>query len=593
MTIPEPWIQPAIELKAFAEAIGLDPTQFTEWPDDLVYDKADFQTDKLNLPDESTARTERLNALTQVLNNLIEKYGDALELRLNLGPEELTTDQTKTVTAAVLEAFCEKITGSPFDVHLKINKQQLASQWGFTDSSTSFKIFLFPEALRRALGVSLTQLEEEKGLMWRITGEHKLMILLPDDEGIALNGEYLTILGGEDNVRRWKDYRQTGRPEDALAKVRAIHNQRIERPRWTGIGIQSLTPLHLYVNWPGENDVSSRQDSIVNELFGQLLVCSLLYLASTSRTGTTAMAGTAGERDYPWTFTFSEEKYSAKIELQDTSALKRAMTTDDGLSAAYRLGSLAKWVFEDERALIHRLAVIQIVIASALQENEASANLNELIRKSDELTKRVWQRWDDFMVDKLGKYFLQLKQVEDTVTSTTQNHAEQIQSLAKTLIDNMLAAVGVVVGSFIAAILKSPFEDYIFWIGIGVYLGYLIVFPVGVGLASAWQRFTDSREAFQKSEKEFGGRLSPEEVAQLVGTTVTESENKFTRWFVFTSAAYAVVVLVLSISMWALPAEIRRWTDNFELDSLDYTRSQPASSDLVPLIIRGANFDKD
>jgi len=156
---------------------------------------------------------------------------------------------------------------------------------------------------------------------------------------------------------------------------------------------------------------------------------------------------------------------------------------------------------------------------------------------------------------------------------------------------SLLAAVGVVVGSFIAAILKSPFEAYIFWFGTGIYLGYLIVFPICVGLISAWQRFKDSQKAFQKRAVVFGKRLSPEEVTEIVSSTVKNSEGRFKKWFSATVVLYVVVVLLVLVAMVKVPREIRKWTDNFELTSVSY--DEPANSDVVPLVIRGQNFDKD
>jgi len=597
MTVAEHWREPAAELEKFAEVIGLDPVKLdlTEWPDELVYDNTEFQTDALNLSEEPSVRAEKVNTLNQVFQNLTRKYGPALALRLNLGVEELIVNSALTVPG--IESFCEAVTGSPFEIHLRINKQKLASHWDVAGPSSIFKIFLFPEALNRAVGVSLTELEGDKGLMRGMTGEHKLIVLVPDHNGIALNGDYLTVLGGE-HVLRWKEYLPTAKPADALNKVRAIREHLRESPRWTGIELEYLTPLHLYVSWPDGGVAPGRDEPIAQGLFGQLLICSLLYMASTSRSGEIAGGGAAAPAmgDYPWTFTFSAKKYLARVEVTSKAVVRQALATSAGLSSwesCRKFGSLAKWVFEEERALVHRLAVIEVVIASSLQDNEPSANLSELVRRADDLTDRVWNRWDDFMEDKLGKYFLQLKQVEDAVTTTTNNHKDQIQTLTKSLTDNMLAAVGVVIGSFIAAIFKSPFENYIFWIGTGIYLVYLVVFPIGVGLVTAWQRFTDSRDGFSKSEREFAQRLSIAEVAQIVGNTVTVSERRFKKWFNFTWVSYALVVLLLLFAMWLLPHEIHRWSDNFEVNGLDYSRSQPPSSDVVPLIIRGANFDKD
>jgi hypothetical protein len=591
--VAELWPDPAGALTNFANAIGLKPEalDFAEGPDALDYEATEFQSDKLKLPVDPAARAELLETLNKAFQEMLTKYDSALTLRFRLGPEELIV-QPATTTADI-ESFLEIVEDTPFEVHLQIGKARLAEKWGFTHPLTSFKLFLFPRALNRALSVSLAKLEDEKGLMGGFSGERKLMILAPDHRGIEMNGDYLTILGGA-AILRWRDYLPAASDID---QIQQIHEQLRTKPMWTGIPLRYVTPLHLYIDSRNPPAVAGSDELIAQKLGGQLLACSLLYMATNSISADGQNLGrpeAANPGDYPWLFTFAQESFSARIEIPDTEAIEQALAANqdvDVWDSCKRIGGLAKWIYEEGHGIPQRLGVIQLVIASSLQDNAASANLGELIRNALELSGRVRQRWDDFMDDKLSKYFLHLKELDETVRSTTNAHSERIQTLTKALSDNMLAAVGVVVGSFIAAIFKSPFENYIFWIGIGIYLAYLIAFPICVGMVTAWQRFSDSREAFDKTEREFGARLSAQEVADIVGTTVEVSEGRFRKWFVFTGFAYAAVVLLLLWGMWTLPTKIKSWSDKFELSDLSY--SQPATSELVPLIIRGDRFDKD
>ena len=52
-----------------------------------------------------------------------------------------------------------------------------------------------------------------------------------------------------------------------------------------------------------------------------------------------------------------------------------------------------------------------------------------------------------------------MKELEETVEDTTKDYNDQVHSLTKTAIDNVLAAVAVIVGSFLAAMFKSPFQE--------------------------------------------------------------------------------------------------------------------------------------
>ena len=214
--------------------------------------------------------------------------------------------------------------------------------------------------------------------------------------------------------------------------------------------------------------------------------------------------------------------------------------------AAQTIGRLVNWVYSEERAVDNRLIVTQIVIAGSLQDNRPSNNLKELIRKASELHERVCLRWDSFIEEKLEKYFLQIKELEQTVEATTKSYNEQIESLTKTLTDNMLAAVGVLVGTFIAAIFTSPFKPSILSVGAGIYLAYLIIFPMRVGLTSAQERFAQSRATFLNRQADFVRRLSQAEVNDIVRNTVRSGELRFEHWFKTTERLYGYVLIAFA-----------------------------------------------
>lgn len=595
------WNNPAGPLNQLAETLGFDiaKLKLNEWPDELNYSDEHFPADQLILPGDQGDRNKKLDALDRVFNKLVEKYGSAISFQLDLGPVYLKVDST--YNKSLLDAFCNDIAGSPVvEFHLKIKKKELAALWGFNHPRAIFKVFLFPEALIRALAAPLTELENgDDALMKRLTGEQKLLILAPDHE-IALNGDYLAVLGGN-TISRWAEYLPATRPGDARDKVSFVHSNATAQPKWSNISLNHLTPLHLSVDWTTPQHETGnpphRDDGIARNLYAQLLACTLLYLASHSRGKEPEDANDAaapGEADHSWIATFAADKYLARVEVGDTNTIAETMIAvggDTPWDLAKIIGELAQWTYKEIRGVANRLNVLQAVVARSLQDKRPSDNLQEIIRRAPDIFERVQRRWDAFIDEKLDKYFSHIKELEQTVETTTKTYNEQVNTITKALTENMLGAVAVVVGSFLAAIFKSPFETYIFRFGTGIYIVYLIIFPIAIGLLSAWQNFRDSRDAFEKAKRKFINLLSQPEVEQIVGDTVRSSGQRFARWFAGTISIYAAVVVLLILATLTLPARIGRWADNFHVASVVY--SQPPSSEVVHLTIRGEDFDKD
>lgn len=595
----ELWREPTGPLVRLAAVFGfeLEKLSLNESPDEINYTDSRFAEANLALPVDSQEREQKLAEIDSVLMALREKYGEALTLEFSVGGSDALTLDAQ-YDRAKLTTFYETVPGSIVLVFtVKIGKATLLEHWDFRETSALLKLFLFPDALARNLSVPLVDLEQgENGLLKGCTGEHKLIVLVPGWKG-ALDGDYLAILG-EEAIANRRDYVPALAPNKD--RVEYIRTEAIKRLRWIYFDLEHLTPLQLKLTYKtpvgGGKGGPNSVDSIANALYSQLLACSLLYMAGNSVRK--PIRNDSGQWDDHWLVTFAANKNIAEVEFGNAQSLGQTLcdiSTGKPWEAARTVARLALWIYDatsqGKRDVQDRVVVLQSAIASALQNPDPKVNCSELVHRAAEISKRVEGGWASFIEGKLEKYFSQVKELEGTVESASKAYNEQVQTLTKALIDNMLAAVGVVVGSFIAAIFKSPFEAYVFWFGTGIYVGYLIIFPIGVGLVSAWQRFKDSQKTFLKQEENFGKRLSPGEVTDIVGSTVKTSEGRFIKWFCATALLYLVVVSLVVFAMVTVPGEIRNWTDNFELTSVSY--EEPATSEVVPLMVRGQNFDKD
>lgn len=583
MTNADRWRNPGGPLRDLTNALGLDPAlEFNESPDLLAYSKENFESRTLSA--DQSQRAQQLATLHRVIKAAVEKYGPSLKVTASVDPVEF--ELTKQYSGPELEEFSTKLGGAPFDLKIRLNKRELVGAWGFEHPSARFKLFLFAKALERALDVSLQELEGEQALMQDFTGEHKLIILVPDHT-IDLNGDYLAVLGGE-AVQRWREYLPKRTPDEARDRISFVHDEATVKPRWTGIELTWLTPLQFNVDWRKPN-VDARppasNDPIAARLFSHLLAISLLYVATFSK---------ADPEHDDWTATFKADKYLARVDLAGVATISetlKAANPEDPWTAPTIIGQAVEWIYKENRGITTRLEVLQAVVASSLQDNKPAENLHHLLQDAEVIVERVQTRWDSFMEERLDKYFANVKALEETVEATSKSYSEQVQTLTGTLIQNVLAAVGVVVGSFVASVLSNPFRWQVFLIATGVYVAYLIFFPILIGMITARKRFNDSKNLFEKRRRDFSRRLSETEVNEIIENAVDDRERSYKLWFWITLGIYLGLVVLLTFAIFKVPGLIREWANKFTPTDASY--SKPTTLGVVPLTIRGENFDKD
>jgi hypothetical protein len=146
--------------------------------------------------------------------------------------------------------------------------------------------------------------------------------------------------------------------------------------------------------------------------------------------------------------------------------------------------------------------------------------------------------------------------MEKTVDDFAKAIGDQVEYLTKSLSDNMLAGVAVIVGTFIAAIFASTFNATVFRLGMGVYATYLAVFPLWLGLRSLRQRYTSTIQDFEKRKETFGTLLPPAQVEDIIGNSVEGKKRLFEDWVGIARGAYVVFFVLLLIGAFLVPSII-------------------------------------
>ena len=134
-------------LQTLIQVLGLsaETLHIGEGPEELLFLERQLPT------------TAALQLSLPHVQELINWYGDALTFQFLLGERAVLT--LEGFNASSLEHFQRDVAGSvSLTLDLRLNKARCLERWGVPTTSTLVKLFLFPEALSRALSRSLLSL---------------------------------------------------------------------------------------------------------------------------------------------------------------------------------------------------------------------------------------------------------------------------------------------------------------------------------------------------------------------------------------------------------------------------------------------------
>src|SRR5205807_5415091 len=131
-----------------------------------------------------------------------------------------------------------------------------------------------------------------------------------------------------------------------------------------------------------------------------------------------------------------------------------------------------------------RLPFVQTRVAQLLETRPESGRLTAFALAMPAVSAGVQSQWRSYIEGRVNEYLDHVRELETAVGDMVAQLSEQTTSLTKRLTETSLAAVAALIGSFIAATFKEPFQGDLFRIGMLTYAGYVVVFPLFVGVTS-------------------------------------------------------------------------------------------------------------
>lgn len=515
-TLPE---KPGDILQTLLAALGL--------PADTLW-QAETQS-VLNF--EADCATKQAAALTPAsYRPLVDVFGAALTCRFLIGQLPVLT-LSQTVSDADFEAFRQSTAG--FDtvrLELILNKKLLLTAWFGNRPGVTLHLYLFSQALVKDLkDADLRGLEKD---WWGTDSATFVQVMVP-----ALAAPFTTPYLNVTTLAA----AQTPAPSlshDLQLAARSIYDACQNNLRWQEQWISHLTPFHLMTARAEIVD-----DPIHVALLGHMINLILLYTADRT-VSITSVGQKVLNGDY--------EHSRGKAELRHPQIVDT--WTREQRTGVLSLKQLCQWLYENDGAqLVTRLPFVQFSFVDALAAVDVIRRPDALLLRAEMIWEHVQGQWNFYAENQIEAYFAEVQKLEEYVAQTVQGFTDQVSTITEKLSSSVLAAVGALLASFIAALFSDKFKPDIFIVGVSVYIFYLVIFPFGYGMLQQWEKFRVADTTFAWRRQRFEQQLDEPKVAKVIGDRIHWSKVRFVVWYVVSFLVYAAVAIGFAAATLYLP----------------------------------------
>ena len=501
----------AAALLAFCAAAGIAREQVLEGesPDGYLL--------SLDLP---AARLKPIKA--DDVQALVDAFGCALTLTIGL-PDVLPMVEVREGKAPSLKARLQDVqtVDDALDLRLEIavDKQALLVQLGARGEGHHALFYLYHDNLLAFIRQPPHRIDDTL-----FAAPDRPTLVVVSDTAVRVHGPLLAVVdpAGIDAARA-----HLGEGVDALRPLlSAMRGAAANRLHWSGFCLPQITPLHFLCEQQGGD--AGGLAAILDEQRRRLFVLYTANRASYEDTG--YCAAYAGS--------------------EDVAEMALAACTGDRLS----LPSLEalRWPFEGRET--DRLTLLQNVLAREVEGQTPAARYCDLYRRLDPLLKRVYWHHRVLLDGQIDRHF-------DLVEAATQDAADaagavaaQVEAVTKGVTDTFLGAVGVVVVTLLASLVKDESQGRILQLGMWVYAGYLFFIQGAYRLGSIWHSYRLLASETDKRLDVYRAKLGDDRIEGL-SAPLTRRKRQFQRWFWFTAG----LLLVMSIALVFLGSIAPTW----------------------------------
>lgn len=443
---------------------------------------------------------------------LLTAFGSALDLTISYQDFPLLEIRAGIVTRDIAVSLVDLLgrpDGAILTLDLQLNKAEMLRDLRNQDGSREWILYLFSENVERLFESPLPQIDTEL-----FTERHRPTTIVVSDSNYFYEGRLLTVVG-EDRVTQLHQVPIGSRMVERIDRFLAYP---LESSSWVGFQFRHVTPAHLLGQWvaPG------------NDLLKQRLSRSLLHLCILY----TANRAVYNDPNGEFRVEYVGSERSVTLTLSDVNL--------SNVSAAV-LPRLELWLFS---AGNDRLNIFQNVTARELGSEDPPPNCQRFADRLRYLFDEARWHYRRFLDRRINAHFKEVQKVIVYVAEAAKGLSEAIDSVTKGFTDTLLATVGVIVVSVLAALIENKASSEIFKISLRVYSGYLVFYVI--------YRMGSTIHSYLLLSKDASNRLS--EYAAVLGKTKVDTlarplrrrRVQFHCWFWFTVSTY----LALAVTIW-------------------------------------------
>lgn len=468
-----------------------------------------------------------------VLDSLAAEYGDAVKLVFRIGALDEFTFDGSYLAGAFEEFLVEAGHTHTYDLLLQVEKGPLVERVLGGKPLCETVLYFTEDAAVAALRSGVGSVEKA---LWP-DATLRLLVLVLDADGL-LTGDWLSIVGG---VHLDEAAREAARqPVDPELPVRAAR-RRDDYIGWDTQFTTNLTPWHFYVDRRGQSATTPYVDAA-------FVLLAILFTCDRAR----SVAGSTGRPRLQAEFRGREHVAYVPIIEGDPLLIP--------IEASTAIGSLVNWCYQTQTGesdspdwLADRLPFVQLRVAQALEGRPEEGRFQAFATSMPDIYEGAAWQWRAFLEGRISEYLDKVRDVETAVANTVDQYAERTTALAKGLSDAMLAAVAALIGSFIAAAFKQPFDTALFRIGLLTYAVYVLIFPGLLGLLSSMGQMSETKLSFAGQRKQFEEALYKDKIEDIVGKRVSTAEARYQRWLRGVACGYLAVTVSAGVGAFVLP----------------------------------------
>ncbi|MEL6896960.1 MAG: hypothetical protein AAFP90_12715, partial [Planctomycetota bacterium] len=418
---------------------------------------------------------------------------------------------------------------------VQVSKRRLLQHWQLPDFPTRhFQLYFQTNNLVRLLESALSQPALAQDFLW--AGQPGQAVVLVAEGSHMVLGKFLNILGADELgiIEKLPSLSQS-----EIDQQNDVHKTCRGAIRWEDRWTDFLTPDYF--------DISPCNDASSHPVQQRILMLgtnvSLLFMADRVRqhgTGFLAHFESLHHRAFVPSASMSD--------LTPPANSPQDFNVDDSLSII----RLAAAVYQQQWRS-DRLALLQVVVSRVLDRGQDEVRHHSFIDAAPQINDDFHRHWKSFINESIEKYVKEEVELENEIASTVDGYERQVASMIGGLSATTLAAVGVIIGTFIAAAFAKEFNAVVFRVGIGVYMGYLLVFPGAYNLTNHCLRYRVANEIFRKREQRFHRLLGEEGTRRIVGNDIAKAQTRFNRWLWATIGALLFVFVACAMVMWLVP----------------------------------------